>query len=153
MPDLIQTVMAIMANVQPELGWIVYNIYARSDFPHPIRFCSSKEGMAHTVQNQPGSNLVGLVRFWPKAPCLEASRCARIIEPGSGRTQPACYQFPTFRLSCIQMAWIILSKTSLDLIWFWLTVSGFQFLAKQIWSGSKPVCRYHWACFWPTLPS
>ena len=73
MPDLIQTVMAIKASVQPELGQI---IYARSDFTHPIWFSSSKEGMDHTVQNQPGSNLDGLVRFWPKAPCPEASRCA-----------------------------------------------------------------------------
>ena len=73
MPDLIQTVMAIKASVQPELGQI---IYARSDFTHPVWFSSSKEGMDHTVQNQPGSNLDGLVRFWPKAPCPEASWCA-----------------------------------------------------------------------------
>ena len=49
--------------------------------------------------------------------------------PVSGRTQPAHYhyQFPTFRLSCVlpQTAQIILCKTRLDLIRFWLTVSGF----------------------------
>ena len=44
--------------------------------------------------------------------CPEASRCARIIGPGSGRTQPARYQFPTFRLGCVlpQTAWAILCK-------------------------------------------
>ena len=45
----------------------------------------------------------------------------------SGRTQPARYQFPTFRLSFIllQTSWIILCKTSLDPIWLWLIVSCF----------------------------
>ena len=38
----------------------------------------------------------------------------------------AHYQFPTFRLGSFlpQTAWTILCKTSLQLIWFWLTVSG-----------------------------
>ena len=42
--------------------------------------------------------------------------------------QPARYQFTTFRLGCIlpQVALIILCKTSPDLIWFWLTASGFN---------------------------
>ena len=86
-----------------------------------------KKGPDHTVQNQPRSNLDGLGRFWPSASGPEASRCARIIGPDSGRTQTACYQFPTFRLSCTipQTAQIILCKTSLGPIWFWLTVSGF----------------------------
>ena len=52
---------------------------------------------------------------------------ARVHEsssPVSGRMQPAHSQFPTFRLGCVlpQMAQIILCKTRLDLIWFWLTV-------------------------------
>ena len=40
--------------------------------------------------------------------------------PASGRTQPARYQFPTFRLGCLlpQTARIILSKTSPGLIFF-----------------------------------
>ena len=47
--------------------------------------------------------------------------------PVSGRTQPARYQFPTFRLGSIlpQMFRIILCKTSPGPIWFWLIVSGF----------------------------
>ena len=35
-----------------------------------------------TVQNRPGSDLDGLVRVWPNASGLEASRCAGIIGPG-----------------------------------------------------------------------
>ena len=68
--------MAITASVQPESGRIVYT---RSDFPHPFQFRSSKEGMDHTVQNRPRSDLDGLVRVWPNASGLEASRCAGII--------------------------------------------------------------------------
>ena len=73
------------------------------------------------------TSLDGLVRVWPNTSGSEASRCARIIEPGSGGTQPTCYQFPTFRLGFIlpQMAWIALRKTSPDLIGVWLTMSGF----------------------------
>ena len=74
--------MAITASVQPESARIVY---ARSDFPHPFQFLFfffSKEGMDHTVQNQPGSDLDGLVIVWPNASGLEASRCAGIIGPG-----------------------------------------------------------------------
>ena len=48
--------------------------------------------MDHIVQNQPGSNLDGLVRVWPNTSGLEASWCAGMIKPLSGRTQPACYQ-------------------------------------------------------------
>ena len=70
---------------------------------------------------------------WPgpvlgKGICPEASWHA--IKKSWGlvpsRTQPGCCQFPTVRLSCLlqQVAWIILCKTSLDLIGFWLTVSG-----------------------------
>ena len=55
---------------------------------------------------------------------LETSRCARIIGSASGKTQPARYKFPTFRLSCVlpQMSRIILCKTSPDVIWFQLTI-------------------------------
>ena len=74
--------------------------------------------------------------------------------PVSGRMQPARYQFPTFRLSCIlpQMPQIILCKTSLGLIYFtsgWL----YQVWAKRIQSGSKPVFKNHPAHFWPMLLS
>ena len=96
-------------------------------------------------QRKPGSN----------TSCSEASWCARIIRPDSGRMQWAHYHFPVFILGCIvpqtawiilcrnqptatfilscivpQTAWIILCRTSPDPIWFWLT---------QFWpSGSGP---------------
>ena len=106
------------------------------------------------MQNRPGCNLDDLVRFWPNGSGPEASRCAGITGPSSGRSQPARDQFPTFRLGCVlaQTPLIKLYKTSPDLIWFWLTVSGFcqtdpvrkQAGAQESSSG---------ACLWPTLPS
>ena len=46
------------------------------------------------------------------------------VVPVSGRTQPARYQFPTFRLGSVlpQMSRKLLCKTSPDPIKFWLTV-------------------------------
>ena len=78
------------------------------------------------MQNQPRYDLNGLVGFLPDASGSEAGQRTRITEPGSGRTVLSHHQFPTFRLSCIlsQEAWIILYKTSLDPVRFWLTVSG-----------------------------
>ena len=65
--------------MQPDSGRMVH---AGSAFSHPIRFLSSKEGQDHIVQNRPGSDLDGLVRFGPNASGPEASRGARIIRPG-----------------------------------------------------------------------
>ena len=56
------------------------------------------EGPDHIEQNQPGSDLDSLARFWPNASGLEVIWCARIIGPSSGRMHPAHYKFPTFRL-------------------------------------------------------
>ena len=96
------------------------------------------------------SNLDDLLWFRPDASDLEARWCTRIIRHGSGRIQPAFYQFPTFRLGCVlpQTAQIILCKTSWDPIWFWLTVSGLGQI-DPVWKqvGSKSVCKSHWACF------
>ena len=82
----------------------------------------------------------------------------------SGRTQPARYQFPTFRLGCAlpQMSRIILCETSPDPVQFWLTVSGFcqmcpvwkQACAQQssspfLANASKPIrsrCELDQAC-------
>ena len=75
----LRSVMAVTASVQPESGWIVY---AGSDFPHPFQFRFSKQGMDHFVQHRPRSDLDGLVRVWPNASGLEASRCAGSTGPG-----------------------------------------------------------------------
>ena len=71
--------MAITASVQPESGRVVY---AGSDFPHPFQFCFSKEGVGHSMQNRPGSDLDGLARVWLHSSGLKASWCAGITGPG-----------------------------------------------------------------------
>ena len=105
---------------------------------HLIQFRSAKEGLCHSVENQPGSNLDGLVRFWPNASGPEASLCARIIRPWSDKNQSAHYQFPTFRLSRIfpQAPCNKVCKTSTDMIWFWLIVLGLGRM-DTVQSGSK----------------
>ena len=117
----LRPVMAITASMRPQSGRIVY---AGSYFSHAILSRSSKEGLDHTVPHRPGSHLDGLLRFWPNASGPEASRCARIIGPSSGRRQTAHYHFPTFRLGYIlsQTVRILLCKTRPDPIGFWLTV-------------------------------
>ena len=83
MPDPIQSeafwlrpVVAIGASVQPESGRIVYVV---SDFRHPIRFRSSREGPDHIEQNRPGSDVDGLVTVLANVFGPEASRCARVM--------------------------------------------------------------------------
>ena len=49
--------MAGTASMQPERGQITY---ARSNFPHLIQLCASKEGPDHIVKNQSISSLDGL---------------------------------------------------------------------------------------------
>ena len=74
------------------------------------------------MKNWPISNQGGLVSLFPSASGLEASQCARIIGPCSGRTQLARFQI-----------WLCSSEVSIDHIvqnqpgsnWFWLTGSGF----------------------------
>ena len=120
----LRPVMAITANVQPESGRIVY---ARSNLQHTFQFHFSKEAINHIVQNGPRSDRDDLVRVWQNTSGPEASRCAGITWPGfwqdatgplpvSGRTQPARYQFPTFRLGSVlpQTSRIILCKSSPD---------------------------------------
>ena len=80
--------------LQPVCSQIVY---ARSYFPHPFQLHFSKEGTDHIMQNQPRSDLDGLVRVWPNASGLEASWCAGIIWPGfwqdaTGPLPVSCFQ-------------------------------------------------------------
>jgi len=75
----LQPVMAITTSMQPESSRIAY---AGSNFTHPFQLHFSKESMDHNVQNQPRSDLDGLVRVWPNKSGLEASWCAGIIGPG-----------------------------------------------------------------------
>ena len=57
-----------------------------SNFLHPVQFCSFKEGLDQIVQNQPRSDLDGLVRFWPTESGPETNQCARIIRPAPGQS-------------------------------------------------------------------
>ena len=80
--------------------WPLRPGWGRSDFLHQIQCCSSKDDPDHIVQNRPGSDLDGMVRFWPKGCSPESSQCARITVPSFDKTQSAHYQFPTFRIGC-----------------------------------------------------
>ena len=132
----------------PKSGWIVY---AGFDFLHPFQLHFSKEGMDHTVPNQPRPDLDGLVRVWANTSGPEASWCAGIIWPGfwqeaTGRL-PVSDLVPFFhrrpRYYCAKPAQIWFSSG-------WLC----QVLARRIRSGrSKPGCMSHLARFWPTFPS
>ena len=99
----------------PESSQIVH---ARSNFLHPFQLPFSKEGMDHIVQNWPRADLDGLVRVWPNASVWKQTGLQESFGLVSSRTQPARYQFPTFRLGSFlwQKSWIILCKASPDLI-------------------------------------
>ena len=122
----LRPVMPITASVQPESG---RTVYTGSDFLHPIRFRSCKASPDHIAQNRSGSDPGDLVKFWPNGSGPEASRCAKIIGPGSAAAR---HQFPTFRLGCILSQTpriVILYKTSLgnslvDCIRFWPSGHG-----------------------------
>ena len=89
-----------------------------SNFPKKGQIILCKTGPDPIWMALSGLGQMQLV--WKQASVQESSNLV------SGRTQPARYQFPTFRLSYIlpQMARIIFCKTSPDLISFWLTVLG-----------------------------
>ena len=76
-------VMAIQASVKPDSGRRI--VHVGSDFPHHIRFRSSREGPDHTEQNRPGSDVDGLVTVLANVSGPEASRCARVMGPNTLR--------------------------------------------------------------------
>ena len=86
---------------------------------------------------------------------LKQASVQNLLGPVVGRMLPACHQVPSFRFSCVlpQMVWIILCKTRLDSIWFWLTVSGFGQMDPVWKQASFCCCKSHLACFWPVLLS
>ena len=90
----LRPVMAITASVQPESGRIVY---CRIRLPASVSAPFFQRGVDHIVQNRARSDLDGLVRVWPNASGLEASRCAGITGPGFWQDSPARYQFPTLQ--------------------------------------------------------
>ena len=78
------------------VGIIWLSFWQEATGPLPVsnfqtRFPSSTDVPDNIVQNQPRSDLVlaDCVRFWPNGSDLEASWCARIIQPTSGQCFPA----------------------------------------------------------------
>ena len=121
----LRSVTAVTASVQPVSGRILYML----DPTSRIRFSSvfPKKAWIIFCKTGPGPiwmALSGLGRMHPvwKQACVKESS-----GPVSGRTQPARYRFPTFRLGCVlpQTARIILGKTSPGPIGLWPTVSRF----------------------------
>ena len=84
MPDLIRKHFGYsqLWPLRPACSQNQAGLFAGSDFPHPIWFCFSKEGVGHTVENRPGSDLDGLARVWLNSSGMKASWCAGIIRPG-----------------------------------------------------------------------
>ena len=87
-----------------------------------IRFSSAPPKKAWIILCKTGP-----IRFGSNGSGQDSSRGARLIGPGSARTQPTRYQVPIFRLGCVLplISRIVLRKTSLDPIWFRLTVPDF----------------------------
>ena len=137
---LLRPVMAIRASVQPESG---RTVYAGSYFPNPFQLRFSKEGMDHIVQNRPGSDLDGVVRVWAKRIWLEAILCAGIIGPGfwQGATGPlpVSHFQARFRSPTDVPDNIVQNQAGFDLV----LADCIRVVAKQIRSGSKPVCKNH----------
>ena len=141
-----------MARLQHELGQIVYMpdpascIWFGSIFPKKAWTILCKKDLDPILMAWSGFSQMHLV--------LKKASVQKLLGPVSGRTLPACDQVPTFRFSCFlpQMVWIILCKTRLESVWFWLTVSGFGqtdpawkqasfFVVRVIWPASGQ-------CFW-----
>ena len=118
-----------------KIHWARFWQNAASCFPHSIWFCSSTDGLDHIVRNRPGSNLVlgGHVGLWPNGSGPEASWWARIIGPGSGKTQPARIRFDS--------GWPCPVSGQTDLIWKQAGVqeSSGPVLANRIRTVSGPV--------------
>ena len=102
----------------------------RKTDPDPIWLAWSGFGQTHLA--------------WKQAGVQESSG------PVSGRTQPARYQFPTFRRSSTDVSDnIVQNQPGSDFSSGRLCRS----LARRIRSGSKPMCKNHLDRFWPILPS
>lgn len=118
--------------MQPESGQIVY---AGSNFLHLIRLHSSKEGPRHIVQNRPGSNPDGLVRFGPNASGLAASQYAKFSGPSSSRMQlgplPISHFQTRFLSSTDSLDHSVQNQLAADLVltdcvWFWPNGSSLE---------------------------
>ena len=108
----------VMAIVQSESGQI---IYARSNFPHLIWFCFSKEGLAYCITK---NNFVVRMKFCfqPSLPSRNGigkySNARMGPEPysqsGPSRSEHVSYGSSTVRLSCTQPTSSSKTRNGLD---------------------------------------
>ena len=96
----------------------------KPDPPSCIWFGFILPQKAWTIQCKTNTDPIWMA--WPSFGPMHMAQKQESSDLVSGRMQPARYQFPTFRFSCIlpQMAQIILCKISPDPICFCLTGSG-----------------------------
>ena len=80
MPDPIRKRFGYGGQLRPACSQNRAGSYLPDPASFSVRF--SKEGMGHTMQNRPGSDLDGLARVWLHSSGLKASWCAGIIGPG-----------------------------------------------------------------------
>ena len=97
----------------------------KPDPPSCIWFGFILPQKAWTIQCKTNTDPIWMA--WPSFGPMHMAQKQESSDLVSGRMQPARYQFPTFRLGSVlpQTSRTILCKTSPDLIWFWLIVSGF----------------------------
>ena len=88
---------------------------------HLIQFRSFKEGLDHIVQNQHGPGQLLAIQIGSGSKLLCKNRWAQFWQ-NAPDLLPVSHCQTQLRSSTDGPD--ILSKTSLDLIWFWLTVSG-----------------------------
>ena len=140
----LQSVMAVMASMQPKLGWIV------SALSDSVPFFQRRQGSYCAPTwiwcGWPGQGLAKQIWSGSKPVCRNDQ--ARFLVGWKWLTTsfPLSASVAFFRKRprsfCTKPVWILFGSGRLC-----------QFWAEQIQSESKPVCKTHPACFWPTLPS
>ena len=152
MPDPIRKRFGYGGQLRPACSQNRAGSYMPDPASFSVRF--SKEGMGHTMQNRPGSDLDGLARVWLHSSGLKASWCAGIIGPGFWQDATGLLLVSHFQTRLRSSTDVpdnsIQNQPGADLVLadcagFWPNGS------RQ--SGSKPVCKNHTARFWPVLPN
>ena len=137
--------MATMAIVQPELGRTVYICLIQLPASDLVLFFQRRP--RHTLCE---TDLDGLAKFWANTFCLEASQCATIIPAGFWQNTigplSASHFQTQVRSSTGNPDHIVQNQPSSSLV-----LVDCQVLPKQLWAGSKPVCKNHLAHFWANL--
>ena len=116
--------MAVTASVQPESARIVYRIRLPASVSGSV---FPKNAWIILRKTDPDPIWMAWSGFGPTHPVWKQAGMQESSGPVSGRTQPARYQFPTFRLCSVlpQTSRMISYKPIPGPIWFWLFVSGF----------------------------